>query len=392
MVLMGSAYASPASDLVKQYLEFVSQYHVDAEQLDLEGLNTRANQMVQARCGNDVACAASKVYEDLKAMTRGLDATSSFVAEPELLNIRLDQVGDASLDTRYALGLEIRDNIVYRVLAGSSAFEAGFKRGDKILGMSRKGQVWQIANPIFPDSTAVVIRLERAGQAFDLTVTPSAGLLSGLLTPEGRLLENGVGYIRLPSFKAVGSAQKLHNLLANLQTRGMNRLLLDLRFNSGGYLDETLLCLSAFFEGDILKLRSRLGAVTYSIKNGILEAAGSAGKISLEYPSHFKGKVVVLVNAQTASAAEVLALTWQRASYVQFIGENTAGRSRYATLPLRLLDGSELRLAVVRHLYPVGEPLLERLTPDQAVKDNLQALNTGSDPILEAGLKLIEAP
>jgi carboxyl-terminal processing protease len=380
-----AAWASPASELVKQYLEFVGQYHVDADNLDLNALQSRTEAMLLQRCGTDTACPSSKIYADLKGITQGLDNASNFIAQPDLERVRLEQLGDANLDTRFALGIELRDNIVYRVLAGSSAFENGVKRGDKVLGITREGRAW--SQPTFPDATPVVLRLERAGQAFNLTITPASGLLLGLQNPEGRMLGDTTAYLRIPSFKAIGTAQKVHNLLSNLVTRGAQKLVLDLRFNTGGYLDETLLTLSAFFQGEVLKMRSKVGILTYVLKEGALEAIGAENKVRLEFPFVFKGSVVVLVNAQTASAAEVMTLAWQRSSYTKFFGEPSAGRSKYATLPIQLLDGSELRLAVIRHLYPSEQPLLEKLIPDVAVKDDVQALNKGQDPVLEAALK-----
>jgi carboxyl-terminal processing protease len=386
------AVASPASELATQFYEFVSEYHVDADSLDLGLLKTRVNNAVQERCGNDQSCPVIKIYSDLIEITQKLDTASQFVAQPDLERIRLEQLGDSNLDVRYALGIELRENIVYRVLSGSSAFEVGLKRGDKILGMTRENRPWNIAQNSFPDAAPVTVRLERAAQTFDLTIIPASGLLMGLLTPEGRMLENNTAYIRIPSFKVIGTAQKVHNLLSNLASRGATQLILDLRFNTGGYLDETLLTLSAFFQGDILKMRSRKAMLTYTLKNGVLEAIGNPSKTSLEFPALFKGKIVVLVNAQTSSAAEVMALIWQRVSYTKFVGEISAGRSRYATLPLRLLEGSQLQLAVIRHLYLSQEPLLEKLTPDLIVTDDLQALNKGTDLLLEAGLGQLKAP
>ncbi len=392
LLLSSVSLASPASELGKQYFEFISQYHVDADTLDLKKFKNQVDNAVQERCGSDANCPASKMYDDLRRLTPSLDKTSSFIAQPDLERIRLEQIGDANLDTRFALGIELRENIVYRVLTGSSAFDMGVKRGDKLLSITREGRAWGLAQNVFPDDTPVVLKLERAGQAFDLTVTPATGLLAGLLTPEGRMLTDSTAYIRIPSFKTIGTAQKVHNLLSSLQNRGAKRLVLDLRFNTGGYLDETLLTLSAFYQGEILKMRSRLGSLTYLLKNGSLEAVSNPNKVSLEFPQNFQGKVVVLVNNATASAAEVMCLAWQRASYTKFIGEGSAGRSVYATLPLKLLEGSELRLAAIRHLYPNEQPLQEKLSPDVTQKDDLQALNKGSDPILEVGLKQLEIP
>jgi C-terminal processing protease CtpA/Prc len=70
------------------------------------------------------------------------------------------------------------------------------------------------------------------------------------------------------------------------------------------------------------------------------------------------------------------------------VGESTAGRARYAALPIKLTDGSELRLAVTRNQYPNGNALPANLTPDSSLKDDLTALTRGSDPLLEAGVRL----
>jgi C-terminal processing protease CtpA/Prc len=161
-----------------------------------------------------------------------------------------------------------------------------------------------------------------------------------------------------------------------------------LRFNSGGYLDEALLTQSLFFEGEVLQLRSKKSTASYGLRGGLIEVAGVTQPQRLERPQVFSGAVVALVNGSTSSAAEVLGLAWRRASGLRLVGEITAGRASYAALPIKMLDGSELRLAVIRNLYPNLEPLPARLEPDIAVRDDVSKL-TEKDPVLEAGVKLL---
>jgi carboxyl-terminal processing protease len=385
ILLSPAALASPASALVAQYLEFVTKYHVDAEELNAGSLKARLETMLKTRCGTDATCPTTRVYDDLKTITRTLpDQTSSFLSPVDLLRLNTET-------KRYSLGLEIRGDIVYRVLNGSSAATQGVKRGDKVRSATREGANVPLNALSFTDAKPVTVTLEREGKPVPVTLTPALNLQSALLNPESALLEGGVGYVRIPSFRAPDTAQRVHSLVSALQSRNPKGLLIDLRFNTGGYLDQALLTLGAFLEdGAVLGLESRTSSVTYSLRAGGVEVAQGEGvkRLALEFPVKFKGRVVVLVNASTSSAAEVFALALQRTG-TRFTGETTAGRARYAALPIKLNDGSELRLAVTRNQYPNGNTLPASLTPDSSAKDDLSALTRGSDPVLEAGLKLL---
>jgi carboxyl-terminal processing protease len=384
--LSAAATASPASVLVNQYLEFVTKYHVDGDNLNTASLKTRLEGVLKTRCGADATCPTTRVYDDLKAVTRSLpDQSSSFLSPVDLLRLNTEA-------KRFSLGLEIRGDIVYRVVVGSSAATQGVKRGDRVLGVTRDGVNVPLNALSFVDAKPVTLSVERDGKPVPLTLTPAVNLQSALLTPETALLENGVGYLRIPSFRAPDTAQRVHSLVSALQSRNPKGLLMDLRFNTGGYLDQALLTLAAFLEdGAVLGLESRTATTTYSLRAGGVEVAQGEGvkRLALTFATKFKGRVVVLVNNSTSSAAEVFALALERAG-TQFAGEITAGRARYAALPIKLTDGSELRLAVTRNQYPNGNALPANLTPDSSVKDDVTALTKGSDPVLEAGVKLLE--
>ena len=382
---LNCALASPASAVVGQYLEFVTKYHVDADSINATALKARLEAMLTQRCGKDATCPTTAVYDDLKALTKTLpDASSSFLSPLDLKQLILSAQS-------YSLGVEMRGNIVYRVVADSSAAKLGVKRGDQIAVATREGAT---VNPsaTFSDAKPVTVRLERDGKPLEVSVTPALGLQAGLLMPEATMLNASTAYLRVPSFRVPGTATRVHSLLSNLQSRNPKGLIVDLRFNTGGYLDEALLTLSAFLpDGAVMQLQSRSATSTYSLRSGGVETivGETVKRSSVGFAVKWPTRVVVLTNASTSSASEIFALSMKRGGS-SVVGETSAGRARYAALPLKLSDGSELRLAVTRNVYPNGEPLPPSITPTELVKDDPSALAKGADPVLEAAVKLLE--
>lgn len=381
----GSALASPASALVGQYLEFVTKYHVDADSINAAALKARLEAMLTQRCGKDATCPTTAVYDDLKALTKTLpDASSSFLSPIDLRQL-------VTSAQSYSLGVEMRFDIVYRVATDSSAAKLGVKRGDQLVSATREGAT---VNPSsnFSDAKPITLRLERDGKPLELSLTPALGLQAALLTPEATMLNASTAYLRIPSFRVPGTATRVHSLLSNLQSRNPKALIVDLRFNTGGYLDEALLTLSAFLpDGAVMQLQSRSATSTYSLRAGGVETivGESVKRSSVGFAVKWSTRAVILSNTSTSSASEIFALSMKRGGS-SIVGEVSAGRARYAALPLKLSDGSELRLAVTRNAYPNGDPMPPNVAPTEVVKDEPALLAKGADPVLEAALKLLE--
>ncbi|NJK43929.1 MAG: hypothetical protein HC933_06265 [Pleurocapsa sp. SU_196_0] len=306
ILLSPAALASPASVLVAQYLEFVTKYHVDAEELNAASLKTRLETMLKSRCGADATCPTTRVYDDLKTITRTLpDQTSSFLSPVDLLRLNTET-------KRYSLGLEIRGDIVYRVLNGSSAATQGVKRGDKVRGVTREGLSVPLNALSFTDAKPVTVTLEREGKPVPVTLTPALNLQSALLNPESALLENSIGYVRIPSFRAPDTAQRVHSLVSALQSRNPKGLLIDLRFNTGGYLDQALLTLGAFLEdGAVLGLESRTASVTYSLRAGGVEVAQGEGVNASRWNSPSNSGVASSCSSTPAPRAPPRSSRWR---------------------------------------------------------------------------------
>lgn len=395
VMLMGNAFASPASDLIVQVEQSILRYYWNPGMLDMPAIRGRLQRGLQESCAGVPFCAASSVHTTIRDVIRELpDRHSSFRSPEELRSIRADQTGDPSKDDRFGLGLEVRRaNIVYRLLEAGPAAQAGVQVGDVILEAVRGGQVMAYRDLRFNDATPITLRLDRRGERLELTITPVAGKVSAMLEPDGRMLEPGIAYLRVPSFRAAGTAQRTVRLLERLMSQGANQLVLDVRFNTGGYLDEAALLLSAFVRGPALTMRSRNASITYTVQNGAIQYPSGLKyqTVKLERPVRFGGKVVLLVNASTSSAAELFALITRKMGSAVIVGERTYGLADTALVALALLDGSELRLAAVKNVHADNTPFASRVEPDRMVTDDLEALTRGSDAVLEAGLTVLKA-
>jgi carboxyl-terminal processing protease len=198
-------------------------------------------------------------------------------------------------------------------------------------------------------------------------------------------------YLRVPSFRSIGTAQRLHDAISKFSSQNPAALVLDLRYNSGGFLDEAMLFLSALTNGDVLRLKSRQATQTYSVRNGTLEVNLPFRTVTLDRYTRFDGPIFALVNATTSSSAEILVALLAHDHIARVIGEPTRGLAAYAVLPLRLTDGSELRLASVQNYFADDEALVKNVTPDRVVPDDLNALTEGKDVMLEEVMTELEA-
>ena len=350
MVLGAVAQASPASDLIGQVDQSIRRYYWNPGLLDLQTVRAKLQRGLDLSCANLPFCPTSRIYDTIRAVVRDLpDKHSSFRTPNELRSVRTDQAGDPAKDERYGLGLEVRrgkqtDNIVWRVLVGGPADLAGVHTGDVILETVRAESTKAYRDLRTPDATPVTLRLDRRGERTDVILTPQLGMQTDLLLPDANLIQPGIGYLRVPSFRSAGTAQRAHHLLETLKTDGARALVLDLRYNMGGYLDEAALLAGAFTDGPLLMLRSRSASIPYNLNAGALEYPNGlrVNRVTVDIPARFTGPLTILTNTATSSAAELLALLLQRAG-ASIVGERSYGLADTAVLPLALVDGSELR-------------------------------------------------
>jgi carboxyl-terminal processing protease len=398
-LLTSLAFSSPASDLASQFQTFLTRYYVEPSKLDFKAIRTRLERALKTNCtGED--CAPQKLHETLRTITRELpDGVSSFRTPEEVARLQLEQGGDASQDTRYDLGWDVRHDsknrdVVVRLLEGGPAALAGVQIGDVIEEASHGANVGALRDVPFTNSSAAGLKILRRDQRLNLYVTPVTGTITTMLQPSAKLLSvrnAKVLYLRIPSFRSIGTAQRLHDLISKFSSQNPAALVLDLRYNAGGFLDEAMLFLSALTEGAVLQLRSRQATQTYSVQNGTLEIDVPARTVTLDRYTRFDGPIFALVNSSTSSSAEILVALLAHENLARVIGEPTRGLAAYAVLPLRMTDGSELRLASVQNYFTDDEALAKNAMPNRFAPDDLNALTNGKDVMLEEVMTELEA-
>jgi len=264
--------------------------------------------------------------------------------------------------------------VVAQVFDDSPASRAGLRPGDILLAANGR----DLANVKSLDKVIALIR-GRKGTVITLTLRRDSQKLEvpvireEIQRPvvEHRLLSDGLGYLRIGDFPD-GVSRTVETALKDLQERGMRGLVLDLRSNNGGFLDEAVRTADLFIaEGVIVTTRGR-----HERDNKIFRAepGGLAEKVPM----------VVLVNAGTASAAEVLAGALRDHGRARLVGTRTYGKGT-VNKRFPLPDGSGLLISTGKYFLPKGEQIEGKgLDPDQLVegptREELSKLPPGTPP------------
>lgn len=249
-----------------------------------------------------------------------------------------------SLENNYiGIGIRVGSNeqgfFVLEVFPGSPAESAGMLDGDYIVGVDGDSvdglTTSQLVSLITGEQgTEVNITVRRDGKSIDLKMERKDIHLPAITA---RLLDSGIGYVRVTSFSSDADdlfASETERLL----DEGMKALVIDLRNNPGGLLDSAARMASRFMEdGVLIHSRDRSGReIPYLI--------GS------EYP--LQVPVVILVNEYSASASEVLAGALQDYGIARLVGQKTYGKGSVQSM-FELSDGSVLKLTEQEYLTPL---------------------------------------
>lgn len=312
------------------------------------------------------------IHAALSGMLRTLDPHSEFLEPAKYEELRKDTQGEFG---GVGVVISMKDNqlTVVAPMEDTPGFKAGILSGDRIIkidGKSTEKMSLQdavsrlrgepgskVTLTIFRPSTGMVkdFELVRAIIKVD-TVRDIEG--RGLKDPAAFPLSEGhIGYIRLVQFSEATAAD-LEEALRRLEAKGMEGLVLDLRSNPGGLLEQAVKVAEKFLP------RGQL-VVTTQGRQPRQRAAYHAGggRKFLHLP------MVVLVNAGSASAAEIVAGSLQDGTAMGkcravILGEQTFGKGSVQSI-LPLADGSALRLTTAKYYTPSQKVIHEKgITPD----------------------------
>ncbi len=264
-------------------------------------------------------------------------------------------------------------------MPGSPAEKAGLQSGDKIIAIDGKdmtgidGEVVR-KQVLGPAGSSVILTILREGQEpFDVKVTRASISIPGL---ESRMLDENLGYIHLLLF-GDKTKEDLREALKELLAENPDGLVLDLRYNGGGYLTTAIDVASEFIDNGVV-MYEEFGdgnRTTYKARSG-----GLATDIPL----------VVLINEGSASASEIVAGAIQDRKRGAIVGVTSFGKGSVQVPTTLKDDQGAVRITVARWLTPSERTInLKGLEPDYVVEITEEDIETGIDPQLQKAIELL---
>jgi carboxyl-terminal processing protease len=286
----------------------------------------------------------------IQGMLWTLDPHSNFFAPEEYRRLMQDQ------ESRFTgIGVSIlrhRDGVyVQTPIEGTPAAKAGLRFGDRIVEVDGKdARDWttpQVSKAVRgPEGEPVAIKVERAGNQSALYFTIRRGSVPQPSIRNSFMVRPGVGYIGLTGGFTQTTADELASALEELSRQGMQQLILDLRNNPGGLLDQAIKVVSHFVGRGkaVVSVRSRDEGDTREYKNNLYDP--------VNYP------LVVLVNGGSASASEIVSGALQDHGRAIVVGETTFGKGLVQRI-FNLPYGAGLTLTTAKYYTPYGR-LIQR--------------------------------
>ena len=290
------------------------------------------------------------VYSSINGMLQTLDPHSAFLDPRFYAQMRERQEGHY-----FGLGLTIAvvdgDIQVINLFEGSPAYKKGIRRGDviaRIVGEITKGWTSEQAVKKLkgPKGTFVHISLKRPGRDDLIEMDVMRDEITIPSVTASFTINGDVGYVKLAEF-AENSDDELGAALEKLTAKGMKRLVLDLRGNPGGPLDQAIRVANRFLPQGSLIVSTR-GRVANS----------DSDYRATEKSDYTQVPLIVLVNRSSASASEIVSGALQDHDRGYIVGETTFGKALVQSV-YHISDDAGLALTTARYYTPSGR-LIQR--------------------------------
>lgn len=285
-------------------------------------------------------------------MLRSLDPHSNYYDRDEYEELKTDQrseyFGIGASIQNYVIG-EQPDTFITATFQGSPASRAGLRFGDRILevdGVKMTGKMsLDVRDKIRgPRGSIVKITVERAASKRVETVEITRDAVPQPSVPDAYLLKPGVGYVDMTRGFNYSTTDELREALATLHSKGATSLVLDLRNNTGGFLDQAIYVAEVFLpQGQVI--------LTQKGRNGFRDPK-SRNKSADPIP------LVILINENTASASEIVAGAMQDHDRALIVGETSFGKGLVQSI-IPLESGGALTLTSAKYYTPAGR-LIQR--------------------------------
>src|SRR5499425_2836045 len=310
---------------------------------------TRILDVVQSNYADQVDVDKAVYQGAIPGMLRMLDPHSSFFDAKQFSLLREDQRGKY-----YGVGMIVgpRENhtVVLAPYAGAPAYNAGIRPGDVIVKVDDKSteqlSTTEVADLLKgPKGTVVKITVSREGSPEPLTFTVTRDEIPRHSVDIAFLLKPGIGYVRLSQFNET-TDREIGEALKQLNANTLDGLILDMRGNPGGLLNE------AVAVGDMFLEKGQLIVSHHGRTSPERRYMAMRGNQGMNTP------LVILVNNNSASATEIVSGAVQDHDRGMIVGETTFGKGLVQTVT-PLSENTGLALTTARYYTPSGR-LIQR--------------------------------
>jgi carboxyl-terminal processing protease len=301
----------------------------------------------------------SMIEGAINGMVKSLDPHTSYMPPVSYKEMQVETTGKFG-----GLGIEIslRDGVLTVVspIDDTPAFKVGIKPGDKIikiedestLDMSLQDAVSRLRGETGSPVTITIFR-KTFKVPKEFTIVRDIIKVRSVVS---KLYQDDIGYIKIRNFSK-NTSSDLDKALEELRGKGITKLILDVRNNPGGLLNQAVEVTDRFLSKEKL----------------IVYTKGRSGDQNMRFTSHDKVAgvsypLIILVNSGSASASEIVAGALQDLNRAIILGTQTFGKGSVQTI-IPLSDGSALRLTTARYYTPSGRVIQENgIEPDIIVE------------------------
>ncbi len=322
----------PAVEKLQRVLRLIQQEYVDEVDLD------------------------SLVEMTLPALLENLDPHSSYIPAKDLQLTESDLEGSFS---GIGVQFEVHSDtiLVVEILAGGPAEESGLRAGDKIIkvdGQTIAGKRLsdrEILNMLRgEEGSNVVLSVKRTGEKNLLDVPIIRGNVPDIVIESAYMLDPSTGYVKVKKFARTTYDQFLQTL-SRLQAQGAENFVIDLRGNTGGYMEPAVLMANEFLRrGDLIV--SLKGRDEFSDRSIYADGSGLFPQAGLS----------VIIDEYSASSSEIFSGAIQDNDRGWIVGRRSFGKGLVQS-PITLPDSSQVRLTVQRYYTPSGRSIQKNYTP-----------------------------
>ncbi len=298
------------------------------------------------------------MYGSIRGLLDSLDDPYTRFLEPNSYKEMKIRLSGSYSGIGIYIGIKDKQLIVISPIKGTPAWQAGLKPRDKILaieGKQTKDMALDEAVSLIrgPSGSLVTMSILRgsAREPKDYKIAREKIVIKSVETD---ILEGNLGYIKLNTFENQNAAEDMEKALNNMKDKQIKGIVLDVRNNGGGLLQNAIEIGSMFIKD---------GTIVYTVdREGKKETISSTGNLVWNRP------IVMLINESSASASEILAGALHDNHIATLVGTRSFGKASVQNVK-QLEDGSAILLTIAKYLTPNGTDIMKKgIEPDYVVE------------------------